>query len=196
MRLTLERVGSGPLRVGQTVKLTATVFNDGPGKLTRARVRPNIVRGFTEIRMSVGGQPCSTIGCDITTPIDGVRGVQVTITAVYRDSRNPSFNAVVSTDRTDPNPANGMAWLAFTPPGCKSTLTVRASTLLGAATARKVRSAEVWVEGRRVKRLTRPAVRRAFTVTGLTGSQANVKIVARTRAGRKLTRTRIMSLCG
>ena len=64
------------------------------------------------------------------------------------------------------------------------------------ALAKRLRSADVYVDGRRVKRLRGAAVRRAFTLRGLSGSRVKVRIVARTRDGKTVRRTKTLKLCG
>jgi hypothetical protein len=91
---------------------------------------------------------------------------------------------------TDASPAVGAS--APAPKRCTRTLKVSARSVLGAKRARGVRSATVYVNGKRVRSLGKG---RSVVLRKLKGDAVAVKVVARTRSGKRVAGTRTFVLC-
>jgi hypothetical protein len=74
---------------------------------------------------------------------------------------------------------------------CRTTLTLR----LKAPRGKKLRSAKIYVNGRRVKTVTGRALRKRVTLRKLNRRSIEVRTVLTTRGGRKYARTKVYSLC-
>ena len=77
-------------------------------------------------------------------------------------------------------------------PVCRRTLTVRLARIVG---KRRLRSAIVYVNGKRFRTLKGARLRRPLKLTRLAGKRVQVRVVGRTKAGRRFTRTRWLELC-
>jgi hypothetical protein len=193
LRVELDRRGSGTPRRGQVVHFTARVYDDGPGPIDRFWIGPSFLHGWEDIRMNAGPHPCAG-SCDIRTAL-GTAPLTVAISAVYKGMFTPGFGVRVSSKAVDSNADNNFAFVRLDTRTCRTMLTLRARTLLGAALARRVTSADVFVAGKRVRRLHGRALLRPFTLRGLSGSRVKVTIAARTRQGTTVTRSKRLSLC-
>ena len=190
VRVEIERLGSGKLRVGDTVRFEARAYNDGPGAVPRFLIDP-IAHGFEKVKLDAGPHPCPH-GCQIADQL-GKSPFHVSITAVVKArSTERTFGVRVLSELDDPDEENNFAYVQF---GCSTTLTLKARTVVGSPVAKRLRSADVYVGKRRVKRLRGAAVRRSFTLRRLSGSRVKVRIVGRTRDGRTVRRTKTLKLC-
>jgi hypothetical protein len=191
VRIEIERLGSGKLRVGDTVRFEVRAYNDGPGAVDHFLVDPNGVHGFEKVKFDAGPHPCPH-GCQIADNL-GKSPFHVSITAVVKArSTERSLGVRVLSTLDDPNEKNNFAFVRF---ACSTTLTLKAQAVVGPAVAKRLRFADVYIGKRRVKRLRGAAVRRSFTLRRLSGSRAKVRIVGRTRDGKTVRRTKTLKLC-
>jgi hypothetical protein len=186
----IERLGSGKLKVGDTVRFEARAYNDGPGRVQSFLIDP-FAHGLEKVKLNAGPHPCPR-GCQIADEL-GKSPFHVSITAVVKArSTERNLGVRVLSGLDDPNEDNNFAVVQF---GCRTTLTLNARTVVGAAVAKRLRSADVYIGKRRVKRLSGAVVRRSFTLRRLSGSRVKVRIVARTRDGKAVQRTKTLKLC-
>ena len=87
------------------------------------------------------------------------------------------------------------AWPFAAGSSCRHTLRVSVAGVLGASRARRLRSATIYLNGRRVTTLRGRRLRRSITLGDLGGSTASVRVAGRRVDGRRVTRTRTYRLC-
>jgi hypothetical protein len=77
---------------------------------------------------------------------------------------------------------------------CQGRLRMRVRSILGARRIRGLRSATIYVNGKRWRRVRGARLRRPLVVKRLSGTSVRVTVIARGR--RNVTRTRVYRLCG
>ncbi len=117
--VSISKIHTGPVRIGQNVVFTLHVVNDGPSAAAAVRVVDTLPAGLTYVKYDGSGWSCAPspsgpdtqLVCDWTGVLVPAAATDITVEATVDSSAYPSIDnvAVVTTTTPESNPKDNIA---------------------------------------------------------------------------------------